>query len=483
MYTLIYRKQLGWFYAIVAIYLVVNAICIANEFYWIFALPLVLFVLLTFIFAYDKVFFFITLMTPLSFTLKDSQLGLGLSLPTEPLMAGLLLLFVIKILYENRYDISITRHPVSIAIILGLVWMLISSLTSCLPIVSIKFLISRLWFVVPFYFIAVQIFEKERNLRTYFWLYIIGLVIVVIYTTYQHSQFAFDEKIGHWIMSPFYNDHTAYGAAIAIMLPVTIGFVFLKSYSNTRRFWAFLASAVLLVAFYLSYCRAAWLSLTIGLIVLIIIKMKIKIQWILLSLVVFTSIFFLMRTQIIMQMERNKQDSSKDLVKHLQSISNISSDASNLERLNRWNSALKMFYQKPITGWGPGTYQFVYGPFQSSKDKTIISTDFGIKGNAHSEYIGPLSEQGLPGLLFVLGVLGTVIYTVLTILKRKLNPQTRQIVFILMVGLISYYVHGFMNNFLDSDKLSVPFWGFIAALVAIDLKLRKEEKQNRFIQP
>ncbi len=475
---MINQKQLGWFYAIIAIYLAISSICIALEFYWIFALPLILFVILTFIFAYDKVFFFITLITPLSFTLKDSQFGLGLSIPSEPLMAGLLLLFIIKILYENKYDIRISRHPVSIAIILSLVWMLITTITSCLPIVSLKYFISRLWFVIPFYFIAVGIFKNQKNILSFFWLYIISLVIVVIYTTYQHYLFGFDEKIGHWIMSPFYNDHTAYGAALAIMLPASIGFIFLKSYSNTRRFWALMSTVVLLVGFYLSYCRAAWLSLTFGAVVLIVIKLKIKIQWILLSLVVFASIFFLMRTQIIQQMERNKQDSSKDLVKHLQSMSNISSDASNLERLNRWNSALKMFNQKPITGWGPGTYQFVYGPFQSSKDKTIISTDFGVKGNAHSEYIGPLSEQGVPGLLFVLGILGTVIYTALSILKRKLNPQTKQIVFILIVGLISYYVHGFMNNFLDSDKLSVPFWGFIAALVAIDLNLRKEEKES-----
>ena len=475
---MINQKQLGWFYAIIAIYLAISSICIALEFYWIFALPLILFVILTFIFAYDKVFFFITLITPLSFTLKDSQFGLGLSIPSEPLMAGLLLLFIIKILYENKYDIRISRHPVSIAIILSLVWMLITTITSCLPIVSLKYFISRLWFVIPFYFIAVGIFKNQKNILSFFWLYIISLVIVVIYTTYQHYLFGFDEKIGHWIMSPFYNDHTAYGAALAIMLPASIGFIFLKSYSNTRRFWALMSTVVLLVGFYLSYCRAAWLSLTFGAVVLIVIKLKIKIQWILLSLVVFASIFFLMRTQIIQQMERNKQDSSKDLVKHLQSMSNISSDASNLERLNRWNSALKMFNQKPITGWGPGTYQFVYGPFQSSKDKTIISTDFGVKGNAHSEYIGPLSEQCVPGLLFVLGILGTVIYTALSILKRKLNPQTKQIVFILIVGLISYYVHGFMNNFLDSDKLSVPFWGFIAALVAIDLNLRKEEKES-----
>ena len=35
-------------------------------------------------------------------------------------------------------------------------------------------------------------------------------------------------------------------------------------------------------------------------------------------------------------------------------------------------------------------------PFQDASDLTIISTNFGDGGNAHSEYLGPLSEQGIP---------------------------------------------------------------------------------------
>jgi len=37
--------------------------------------------------------------------------------------------------------------------------------------------------------------------------------------------------------------------------------------------------------------------------------------------------------------------------------------------------------------------------------KTIISTNFGNNGNAHSEYLGPLSEQGIIGLGIVLALL------------------------------------------------------------------------------
>jgi hypothetical protein len=31
-----------------------------------------------------------------------------------------------------------------------------------------------------------------------------------------------------------------------------------------------------------------------------------------------------------------------------------------------------------------------------------------------------------------------------------------------------------LNNFLDTDKLSAPFWGFTAMIVAIDLYSRQE---------
>ena len=93
-------------------------------------------------------------------------------------------------------------------------------------------------------------------------------------------------------------------------------------------------------------------------------------------------------------MEQNRQNSSATLAEHVKSISNITTDDSNLERLNRWNAALRMFREKPVFGWGPGTYMFKYAPYQRSTDKTAISTDFGDLGNAHSEYIGPLAESG-----------------------------------------------------------------------------------------
>jgi hypothetical protein len=34
---------------------------------------------------------------------------------------------------------------------------------------------------------------------------------------------------------------------------------------------------------------------------------------------------------------------------------------------------------------------------------------------------------------------------------------------------MTYFIHGVLNNYLDTDKASIPFWGFMAVLVSIDI--------------
>ncbi len=382
-------------------------------------------------------------------------------------MFGVLLLFIIKLLYEHRYDRRITAHPISYIIYLSLFWMLFTSFTSELPLVSFKYLLSRLWFVVPFYFIAVIVFKKSINIKRFFWLYMSALCVVIIYTLIQHSRFGFEEDAGHWVMSPFYNDHTAYGAALSMFIPVSIGFLFYPGASKTERIFALITTSVLIVGIIFSYGRAAWISVVVAFAVFIFIILRIKFYVVFVSFFIIVAAFFTFQNQIIDRLAKNKQDSSANFAEHLRSISNISSDASNLERINRWQAAIRLYNERPILGWGPGTYQFVYSPYQSSQEKTIISTNLGDKGNAHSEYLGPLAEMGVPGLFIILMLVTFIIITGLRVYKQG-DYNVKFLSLMALLGLITYFAHGFLNNFLDTDKLSVPFWGFIAILVALE---------------
>jgi O-antigen ligase len=186
--------------------------------------------------------------------------------------------------------------------------------------------------------------------------------------------------------------------------------------------------------------------------------------------------------KIEMALEKNREESSDDLAEHVQSISNISSDASNLERINRWNSAIRMWKERPVFGWGPGTYMFEYAPFQRSHELTIISTNFGNMGNAHSEYLGPLSESGVLGMLSMLFIIAMVSRTALRLYKRSRSGWPRILITSLFLGLITYWTHGVLNNYLDTDKASVPFWGFAAILVAIDIYHRKEFLKDEYVE-
>ncbi len=449
-----------------------------HEKFYILAVPLVLLLLLLYIFSLDKVILLITFLTPLAINYKDFEFGIGISLPTEPLMLGVLFIFIFRIFYDGGYNKKVLNHPVSIAIIIYLIWIFLTIFTSVLPLVSIKFFIAKLWFVIPFYFICVLLFKKFSTIKLFQWLYAIPLLFVVFYTLYNHSLCGFDKPSSNMVMRPFYNDHTAYGAILAMFIPVFAGFSLFKGYSKTYRFISLGVLTILIIGLIFSYSRAAWLSLGLTFFVCIIILLRIKFKWLLVMLLILAGLFYMFQFQFMDRLEKNKQDSSTDFFEHIQSISNISSDASNLERINRWNCAIRLFKEKPFFGWGPGTYQFMYAPFQISKEKTIISTNVGDMGNAHSEYIGPLSESGLFGMFTFIVIVITVMITGLRVYKYARSREVKMLSLVLLLGLFSYFTHGLLNNFLDSDKASVPFWGFIAILVTLDLYFRKSKPEE-----
>ena len=448
-------------------------------------IPLVCVVILLAVFSFDKLVYLIAFLAPLSIPLREYLPGIGFDMyiPTEPLLFGLLLLFILKVIQERQFDRKILLHPVSLAVYLNLFWILITSVTSTMPMVSFKFLLMRIWFVVGLYLLTAKIFNDGKNMEKYVWLYVIPLMLVIFYSTYRHLGYGlWNKQAAHFVVSPFYRDHTSYGAATAIYIPFLVMFIFSKSYSKNVRLLAAGALAVVTLGFLLSYSRAAWLSIIISLGVWIIIKLRIRFKTLFITLGSLIALFLVFQTQILMKLEQNSEESSANMMTHISSMSNISSDASNLERINRWSCAVRMFADKPVVGYGPGTYMFKYAKYQLSKDRTIISTNSADGGNAHSEYLGPMAESGALGLTTYLLIIILVIYTAVNTYTRLSDYRLRSIVLAALIGLVTYYVHGFLNNFLDTDKISVPFWGFTAMIVAIDILSRRQEKDTELKQ-
>lgn len=459
-------------YLIAFLFIITNALFVVNENYFFNLLPFVLVIVAIALFSLDKLLYIIIFLAPLSIPIREIIPGVtnDISLPIEPLLFGILLIVIFKLIFEKSFDKRIMYHPVSLAIYFNLLWILVTSVTSTMPIVSFKFLISRLWYLASFYFLASHLFKNKKNIYKYLWLYIGSFTIVIFYTLYQHSKYGFfDQKAANFVVSPFLPDHTSYAAIIAMLLPFVIGIFSLKRIQKVQKTWVFLALVILLTGIIFSYTRAAWVGLVGAIGIYLIMLFRIKFKLVFIIGVTLIGLFFAFQTQIFLLLEQNNQDSSDNFSEQIESMSNISTDASNLERINRWNSALRMFEEKPVFGFGPATYMFQYAPYQFSYEKTIISTNSGDGGNAHSEYLGPLAESGLLGAFSFILIIILTSYTAIRIYSYDKSYEIRLLAMVIFLGLVTYYIHGILNNFLDIDKTSALFWGFSGIIVALDV--------------
>jgi O-antigen ligase len=466
---------------IVMLYILADMILTSKEIYLFNLVPVFVFIIYLAIARIDIVYYIIIACTPISIQLLEffPSVPLDFAIPTEPLLFGVLVLLIYRTARSGKLNRMVFNHPVTYAILFNLFWILLTSVTSTLPVVSFKFLLARIWFLAIFYFLAIHILTDLKHIRIFVMAYSLPMLIVIFYAINRHLAYGlFDKQAAHGVMNPFFRDHTSYGAILAMLFFAVGGLVLNKKRNLLSQVMVWGSWFMITIALILSYTRAAWISVVLSLGILVVVILRVRLVYIL--MIAIAGIIYLtgQRLNIIHKMENNRQTSSATLSEHVQSISNITTDESNLERLNRWNSAFRMFREKPVFGFGPATYMFKYAPYQRAADKTTISTDFGDRGNAHSEYIGPLVESGILGSVSFIIICIASLVTGFNVYYKLQDKRLKQVVLFLLLGYITYLVHGTLNNFLDTDKASALFWGFTAIFVSLDLQLKELDTQN-----
>jgi len=468
--------------SIALLFMGVNAYFVFNDNYFLNALPLVLVIAYIAIFHTSSAFLLTVFLTPLSVNLEEFTDGkFGLYLPTEPILFGLMLWIILKELKSPIMNKEFWSHPITLSIGFYLLWVFMTSITSAQPLVSFKFLLMKLWFIIPILMIGFNIFKNKSNIVKFLWCYTAGMTIVIVYTIIHHWGFNFREKESHWVMSPFFKDHTIYGASVAMSIVFVLGLYFYKKHSLQAKVLLVIMFIITLLGLYFSYTRGAWLSIVFAISVWAFIKYKVKFKYLLSIGIIVLSVILFTWSKIEMELAKNKQEhTTTNFDERLQSAANITSDASNLERLNRWSAAWNMFKERPVFGFGPATYAFEYAPYQDPGKLTVISTNFGNQGNAHSEYLGALAEMGLIGMLSVLVFVAALFYSgiMLLINIKRYTPEDTELYILLLciiLAMSTYFFHGLLNNYLDTDKASIPVYGAAAVFIAQGVMMRRRK--------
>ena len=425
------------------------------------------------IFESEKFFLSIAFLTPLSVNIEEYTDSFGLFLPTQPLLFGLMIFFLFLQIRIPFLDKRIWRNPIVICVLIYLFWLIISSITSTDPIVSFKSILARLWFIIPLLFFGTHFFKKHENRVVFLWLFIVSCSLVVCFTLIHHSIYSFGEEEGHWVMWPFFKDHTIYGATVALCLPISLALLNQKGSPPLSKAVLILLNSILIIGLIFSYTRAAWLSVFCAGIIGLLVYFKVNFKVLLGLGLVMGFVIYGQWDNIQLVLSKNKHEHTTEAFEEkIQSAANVTTDASNLERINRWDCAYQMFKKRPVLGFGPGTYAFEYAPFQDPENQTIISTNFGDMGNAHSEYLSALSESGIVGLLLFISIVASIFICAIKLYYK--TPSQENDIKLLIMGIIislsTYFIHAFLNNYLDTDKAAVPIWSMCAMIIAMSLK-------------
>ncbi|MFN6091459.1 MAG: hypothetical protein ACK44N_03490, partial [Bacteroidota bacterium] len=105
------KSKVTWFYILTILIASFTAYGYVKGYILALAIPFLLILTIAAIFRFDLLIYLAVLVTPFSINLAKTGIGIGVSLPSEPLMFGIFLIFWIKILAEGGLDKRILKHP------------------------------------------------------------------------------------------------------------------------------------------------------------------------------------------------------------------------------------------------------------------------------------------------------------------------------------------------------------------------------------
>lgn len=440
-------------------------------------LPLVPIVLFISIVDFKKVYYLLYAAVPVSIAVEVGG-GFSTDLPSEPIMIGLSFVTILHLIPNNPKAIgSFLKHPITVLLILHLAWTFISALNSEYSTIGIKFFLAKMWYILPFYFLSGMLLTDNRSVLRVFKFSVIPMIGLILIIIARHSVDGFSFTKVNFVMGPCFINHVAYGALVAILLPFLVLLINNVSAKyggfNLSRKWKLLLFSLFAFALFQSFCRAAIVAVLIAIAAYFVINLKFIKSSIFISLIGLASVLIYLEdnNQYLEYAPEYTQAVSHQRFDKLISATSEGKDVSTMERVYRWVAGSRMIADRPIVGFGPGSFPAAYKPYTVNNFKTYVSKNED-GSSIHSTYLMQFVDQGL---------VGGIIFLVLTIVSlvagqriyhESKNALSKKIVMSVLLCLIIINAMNLINDLLESDKVGAYYFTCLAVLVIIDIRNR-----------
>lgn len=465
-------ERLFWGFGLVTLICILAAV-VSNT-YLLAGVPAFFLILYLSVVDFRQVFWLLIACLPLSteFYLPN---GFGTDLPTEPLMVGLTgigLLYLLR--HGQQFRSHFLQHPITLILLAHYAWILVTTLTSDLQFVSLKFALAKTWYIVPFYFLAGYLLRDTKQWRTLFWVFFLPLLFTVIVILIRHGGYGFGFEEIKYVLHPFQRNHVNYAAMLAYFSPVL--FFARHAYARGTRLRYFLdaATVLILIAIYLSYTRAAYVALIGAIIMYFVFRWRL-IRWVLAGalLTALLGVGYLVQQDRYLAYAPNYDRTiSHQSFDNLLEATYKFEDISTMERLYRWVAGFHMTPAHPFFGFGPGNFVNFYESYTVKSFRTYVS-DNPERSGIHSYYLMTLVEQGVVGLLLLLTFVAFTLIQGERIYHQTKEPEARRLIMGFLLSIVIIDAFQIINDLLETDKVGPFFFLSVAILVRQDLRNHK----------
>ncbi|MBX9892022.1 MAG: O-antigen ligase family protein [Chitinophagaceae bacterium] len=411
---------------------------------------------------------------PLSTELAITD-SLSLDFPGEPLLI-LLTGAVLLLLITRRFSLPVPVYQSNllVLVLLHLFWIGITILFSREPILSLKYLLAKCWYVLPLVILPSAFLQRFRHWQQMALALCIPMLLVVVQSILRHAAHGFSFEGIKDTLNPFFRNHVNYSGMLVCLLPIGIGIYLLTDEQRKKRKLG-IALVIAILGLILAYSRGAWVVAIAGLFVYWLIKRK----WLMHALVMSSIVISLALTWLLQENRflQYRPDFTTtifhtDFTDHMAATLALK-DVSNAERFYRWTAGVAMAAEEPLTGFGPNSFYLHYKPYAAQLFRTWVSNNPD-HSTVHNYYLLLALEQGLPGLLVFLIILFVALYRAQYLFHRL---QTRLYSYAAMIAGVMLSMIALLNtmsDLIETDKIGGLFWLCIGVIIALEGKLQEE---------
>lgn len=276
------------------------------------------------------------------------------------------------------------------------------------------------------------------------------------------AQFGQGEEAANSKIYSTFGNHESLGSFLLILIFPAIALALQADLDYRTRLISQVSAVILVGALLIARTRSAWIGLVAGILFMILIASKHgnlrfdpkrKVNIIGPGAVIAAAIAVLVAVG----------DLTPILDERMDTFHFLQEDTSFIDRLNQWRGAILATCERPLTGWGTGSWPIVQSLWTHTADEpfTVLRYGTGHSNLAHNVWVQTAAELGVVGLGLFVGTLVAFIQTIMTRLATVgIDRFNRALMLGAAAGIFASIIDGMGSpaHVFSSVLIQVWFW-------------------------